>query len=98
MATYVYTPLDDPLALSGVFGTWASGINAAGQIVGSYADILGVIHGFTYSAGIYTTISGPLPSSSITEASGINSAGQIIGSYANFSYGQYRHPGAVAIP
>ena len=38
-----YTTLDDPL---GTEGTFASGINNAGQIVGDYYDSSGTLHGF----------------------------------------------------
>src|SRR4029077_15064534 len=30
----VFTPIDDPLAKANGFGTWANGINAAGEVVG----------------------------------------------------------------
>jgi probable HAF family extracellular repeat protein len=54
MPVYMYTSLDDPFALS---GTQAMGINATGQIVGSYLNA-GGNHGFLYS-------SGTIPSSTI---------------------------------
>src|SRR6266566_1895902 len=49
-----YTTLDDPLATNGTFaitnGTFATGINASGQIVGYYATNTGFTgnHGFLY--------------------------------------------------
>jgi probable HAF family extracellular repeat protein len=69
-----FTTLDDPSAGSGVFifgGTYATGINASGQIVGYYNDSSGashaflysggsnVAHGFLDSGGTYTTIDDP---------------------------------------
>ena len=54
MPVYTYTTLDDPFALS---GTQATGINATGQIVGSYLNA-GGNHGFLYSTA-------PIPSSRI---------------------------------
>src|SRR5215472_288937 len=41
-------------------GTFAQGINNAGQVVGYYSGTLGAIHGFLYSAGTYTTLDDPL--------------------------------------
>src|SRR5256884_7445278 len=40
-------------------GTIASGINAAGQIVGQYTDASNQVHGFLYSNGTYTTLDDP---------------------------------------
>jgi hypothetical protein len=40
----IIMPGDDPLAVPG--STTFSGINASGQIVGSYTDSLGIVHGF----------------------------------------------------
>src|SRR5262245_24716894 len=77
MPVYTYTTLDDPFALS---GTRALGINAAGQIVGSYQNA-GGDHGFFYSSGTYTILDDPLASQG-TVASGINAADLIVGSYS----------------
>jgi probable HAF family extracellular repeat protein len=66
-----YTTLDVPGAIN---GTNALGINASGQIVGSYDG-----HGFLLDQGSYTTLD--LPGSTFTEAHGINDSGQIVGSY-----------------
>ena len=67
MATYFYTTIDDPLGST----TSAYGINASGQIVGTYNVPR---QGFLYSAGAYTTLAEPT-------AYGINSSGQIVGNY-----------------
>jgi probable HAF family extracellular repeat protein len=64
----VYTTLDDPLAGNGAAfggaaqGTYATGINAAGQIVGYYLDSNGIEHGFLYNpnGATYTTLDDPL--------------------------------------
>ena len=56
MPVYTYTTLDDPLATN---GTVAYGINATGQIVGSYTNVSGA-HGFLLSGGTYTTLDDPL--------------------------------------
>jgi hypothetical protein len=69
-ADYVFTTLD---------GILASGINDAGQVVGSYE----FPHGsFLYSAGTYTPINVPTSAAlSNTVALGINNAGEIVGYY-----------------
>jgi len=74
-----YTTLDFPgvtlLACS------ASGINAAGQIVGSYQLTDGTWHGFLKDGTTYTTINYPGAGSTIP--TGINAAGQIVGYYVS---------------
>ena len=69
MPVYTYTSLDDPFALS---GTQALGINATGQIVGSYVNAGGT-HGFLYSNGTYTILDDPLANQGTT-ASGLPQA------------------------
>src|SRR2546423_15568365 len=76
MPVNTYTTLDDPLATN---GTFAWGINASGQIVGSYGDASIFYHGFLYSGGSYTTLDGPL--STGAGAYGINEMGQVVGGY-----------------
>jgi probable HAF family extracellular repeat protein len=76
-----FTTLDDPAAF---FGTFASGINDRGQIVGSYFDSVDDQHGFLYSGGFYTTIDDPLATNG-TIVQGINDAGQIVGLYSDDS-------------
>lgn len=67
--------------------TIVSGINAAGDLVGSFVDGAKRQHGFVRHLDSYTTIdvpgewagvTGTLP----TSANGINAAGEIVGSYA----------------
>jgi probable HAF family extracellular repeat protein len=78
-----YTTLDDPLAANGfdnpfaASGTVAEGINAAGQIVGYYADSNDDYHGFLYNGGIYTTLDDPQAFD--TYAFGINKNGHVVG-------------------
>src|SRR5262245_28069587 len=74
------TTLDDPVA---TISTEPAGINAFGQIVGSFRDN-DSYHGYLYSGGIYTTLNGP-QTITLTHAQGINAAGQIVGWYANAS-------------
>lgn len=64
--SYNFTTIDVPSSVR----TEAYDINDAGQVVGSYIDHTGAIHGFLYSGGAYTTL--PFP------ATGINNVGQIV--------------------
>src|SRR5205807_2545796 len=66
-------------------GTLAYGINASGQVVGSYNDnIGGGTHGFLYSGGTYTTLDVPdAGANGTTVAQSINGLGQIAGYYNN---------------
>jgi probable HAF family extracellular repeat protein len=73
-----YTTLDDPAA---TLGTFASGINGSGQIVGQYQNASG-LHGFLLSGGTYTTLDDPAATRG-TNAFGINTAGQIVGYYTD---------------
>jgi probable HAF family extracellular repeat protein len=76
--SYVFRTIDDPL---GVFYETASGINARGQVVGSYADANYHFHGFLLSSGRFTNID--VPGAGQTFATGINDRGQIVGSYVD---------------
>src|SRR5262249_55633584 len=65
-------------------GTFATGINNSGQIVGYFGDTAGVTHGFVYSGGgSFTTIDYPgisCPGGRCgTFVNGINDSGQIVG-------------------
>jgi probable HAF family extracellular repeat protein len=78
-AQYAFTRLAVPGATG---ATIPSGINAAGQIVGSFRDDFGT-RGFLYEDGAFTTIDAP--GARVTELSGINDAGQIVGQVDNGS-------------
>jgi uncharacterized membrane protein len=69
-----------PLHVPGSTATVARGINALGQIVGSYMDERGT-HGFLLRNGVFSTID--VPGGNSTIASGINNAGQIVGAYGD---------------
>src|SRR5205807_6998577 len=72
----VFTRIDDPSADG---GTDVSGINASGQIAGTYF-FAGISHGFLRDAsGHFTTLDVPLANNTFAE--GINDAGQIVGRY-----------------
>jgi len=77
-----FTTIDDPNATR-VGGTFAHGINDAGQIVGQYVDAR--FHGFLYNGG-FTTIDAPNAGFG-TVADGINAAGQIVGYYYDLFFG-----------
>ena len=72
-----FTTIADPLA---AFGTYAQGINDAGQIVGYYIDSGHIDHGFVYYDGVFTTIDDPLGVNG-TAVTGINNLGQVVGYY-----------------
>jgi probable HAF family extracellular repeat protein len=81
-----YTTLDDPLAVGTsttgeIVGTFITGENDNGQIVGYYTDASGKEHGFLYDSGTFTTIDNP--SGTQTELNGINNSGEIVGSYTD---------------
>jgi uncharacterized membrane protein len=63
----------------GAVATRAFGINARGDIVGSYTDATGATYGFRWRAGNVTTIA--FPGAIHTEAWGINPRGDIVGRY-----------------
>jgi probable HAF family extracellular repeat protein len=81
MPIFSFTTLDDPLATN---GTFATGINASGQVVGSYNDAGGTAHGFLLSGGTYTNFNDPDANGGDTLADGINNLGQIVGTFINF--------------
>src|SRR5262249_2032632 len=75
--SYSFTILDVPGSCKA--SAIALGINASGQIVGSYYDAAYLHHGFLYDQGGYTTLD--VPGSYYTLASGINASGQTVGYY-----------------
>jgi uncharacterized membrane protein len=68
-------------------GTGASGINPQGDIVGSYNDSSGNIHGFLLRKGTFTVIDAP--GSNFTGPSAINPRGDIVGLYFDSSPGAH---------
>ena len=73
--TFTYTRIDHPNAKS----TTGSGINARGDVVGSYTDQANVTRGFVLRDGSFTTIE--FPGAVATQARGINSRGDIVGTH-----------------
>src|SRR5512135_2618138 len=63
--------------LGGAVGSWASGINDCGQVIGQSYTAAGELHAFLYSAGAMTDL-GTLGGTA-SYATAINNRGQIIG-------------------
>jgi hypothetical protein len=99
-----FTTLDVPASLGGAatnaVATLVSGINNAGEVVGSYGDGQnGAIYGFVYEtegsdAGTYYTFS--FPSSNYTVAGAINDLGEIVGHSVDYIDGSYQTNGFTA--
>ena len=70
-----FVKIDVPNATS----TTANGINARGDIVGTFVDANGVSHGFLVRKGVFSTID--FPNASFTAARGINARGDIVGRF-----------------
>ena len=64
------------LTMPGSLDSRLIGINALGQMVGSYSDSTRT-HGFVYDGTTFTTLD--FPNSIYTEADGINTSGEIVG-------------------
>ncbi len=75
-----YATLDNPIATFG--NTFATGINASGQVSGYYKNATGY-HGFVYNGSTYTTLDDPIATFGNTFATGINASGQVSGYYNN---------------
>jgi len=74
-----FTPIDYPL--SGVQGTFVTGINDRGLIVGNYTDESGEVHGFIDNHGTFTTLD--FPGAAFTSNSAVNNSGTMIGGYSD---------------
>jgi probable HAF family extracellular repeat protein len=83
-----------PIIYPGAVTTEAHGINAFGQIVGTWTDASGNNHGFLYNAGTFTSFD--YPGSSETFFYGINNAGDIVG-YHDASMGFLLKGGAYTL-
>src|SRR5262249_5110766 len=73
---YNFTTIDVPGAVS----TSASGINDAGQIVGSFSDATRT-HGLLKTGWTFTTME--VPDATVTQGNDINDAGQIVGFFTD---------------
>jgi probable HAF family extracellular repeat protein len=64
-------------------GAQATGVNNLGQVCGFWVDANQVNHGFTLSAGTFTSLDAP--NSTFTQALGLNNKGQVVGTYTDQS-------------
>jgi probable HAF family extracellular repeat protein len=77
-AGYRFTRIDVP----GAVYTDARGINARGEVVGTYADADGVSHGFLLRKNVFSRID--FPTAAVTEgARAINARGDIVGLFTD---------------
>jgi hypothetical protein len=75
-----------PLSVPGAVATFASGINRAGTISGTYVTgslSAPVSHGYFYKGGRYSTYD--VPGASDTRLSGINAHGAVTGCYTDYA-------------
>jgi hypothetical protein len=76
-------------------GYWSGGVNAQGQVVGSYVDAASQRYGFvTGPQGVGVTQIDPFESTQVT-VTGINDRGQVAGDYTDPDGKQY---GFLAMP
>jgi uncharacterized membrane protein len=69
-----------PVAFPGALGTYPTGMNDSGTIVGAYWTMSGTVtHGFIYTGGIYETID--YPGAMATYPNAINNSGIVVGYY-----------------
>jgi uncharacterized membrane protein len=80
-----YTSIDVPFTGTETPFTQANATNDSGDIVGMWADVNGVLHGFLKSDDGFVNID--YPGAYLTEAWGINNAGQIVGVYFDSATG-----------
>ena len=81
VTSYIFTTIDDPAAdIVNGERTQATGINSAGEIVGTVIGNHGG-YGFLDRHGIFTTIE--VPGASYTIPWSINAAGQIVGNFSD---------------
>ena len=76
-------PLEVPGAVQTF--TFTGDINNLGQVVGAYEDEDGVVHGFLFHDGVYTTLD--FPGAANTNLLSINDHGEIVGTYDDASRG-----------
>ena len=70
-----------PVFVPGSLGTFALGVNDAGNVVGVYFDSQGREHGFLLQGSAYVSID--FPGAVATEALGTNKHGDIVGDYTD---------------
>ncbi len=88
---YTITALNEPSAgTSATEGTIVFAVNASGAMTGGYSDAAGIVHGFVYTNGTYTSFDatsiGSSPQSGWFQGTigiGIDTAGDVVGAYAD---------------
>jgi hypothetical protein len=75
--TFDYQTID----VAGAFSTSLQGINAGGDLSGSYVDATHHLHGFVLSNGVFTTID--YPGADNTSTNGIGPDGEVVGAHWN---------------
>jgi uncharacterized membrane protein len=83
LAQGTYTQIDYP----GAYGTYATAINNAGDVVGWYESVALNYYGFLLSGGVYSTIS--CPGGLYAYPAGINDDKQIVGTCFTSTTSQY---------
>jgi uncharacterized membrane protein len=83
-ADYRFVKIDFPKSVS----TDARGINARGDIVGSYEDADGISHGFLLRKRAFTSIDVPKAAATLG-ARGINARGDIVGNFLDANFAQH---------
>ncbi|HUA62620.1 MAG TPA: chitobiase/beta-hexosaminidase C-terminal domain-containing protein [Verrucomicrobiae bacterium] len=89
--SYTITPIDAPGAGTGATeGTIVFAVNASGAMTGGYFNAVGIVHGFVFANGTFTSFDAPDAGSSPqsgwfqgTLGTGIDSAGDVVGAYAD---------------
>jgi len=100
-SSFTFTTIVNPLGGGsppvgeGVFGPTASGINNAGQIVGTYYNTSG--HGYLDNGGVFTSIDDPFATNG-TQANGLNNVGETVGEYIEGGSGGFGLHGFVHVP
>lgn len=88
-SAYTITGIDDSNAGTGALeGTLVTAVNASGEMTGGWSDATGIMHGFVYANGTYTSFdvgSVLSPESGFlgTLGTGIDTAGDVIGIYSD---------------
>ena len=82
-SAYDFVKLEYP----GAVYTDATGINNAGHVVGTYADVQGRLHGYVFDGVNYTTVD--FPGSIHNFVFGIGPAGEILGTHADIFTGYW---------
>jgi hypothetical protein len=80
------------------FSTYASEINTSGTVCGYYSEPRGILHGWFFTGGVYSTFD--IPGATSTSIFGLNDAGDFVGNYtlADSQYNPFLDSGGTVIP